>query len=166
MKAISMWQPHGSLLTTGAKPFETRGWKTNFRGPVLIHAALRLNRAEWDFFFRYAKFRWGVGPLFGVPLPDAEIWPSQMPKELERIDYDAIPRGAFIGMGELIDCIPTEKMTKNQCARSRGFGDFSDRRFAWEFADVKRFKTPIPAKGHQGFFYASVDLAGNELLPV
>jgi hypothetical protein len=37
-------------------------------------------------------------------------------------------------------------------------------RFAWEFADVKRFRTPIPARGQQGFFNADVDLTGNELL--
>ena len=79
---------------------------------------------------------------------------------------DAVPRGAFIGLAELIDCIPTEKMTKDQRTRAREFGDFSPGRFAWEVAEVKRFKTPIPAKGRQGFFYGSVDLKDNELIPV
>lgn len=67
-----------------------------------------------------------------------------------------IPRGAFIGIGDIIDCVPTEKMTEEQLVRSRDFGDFTPGRFAWEFTNVKRFKTPIPAKGHQGFFYGSI----------
>ncbi len=33
MKAISIWQPHASLLMLGLKPFETRGWR--FRDPSL-----------------------------------------------------------------------------------------------------------------------------------
>jgi hypothetical protein len=162
MKAISMWQPHGSLLTTGAKPFETRGWSTKFRGPILIHAAARFNRREWLFYMAFPQYRAGLAPLIDMRMDFAyaplKHWIPRM--------MEAIPRGAFIGMAELIDCIPTEKMTAMQMRRSRGFGDFSPGRFAWEVADVKRFKNPIPAKGHQGFFYASVNLAGNELIPV
>jgi hypothetical protein len=160
MKAISMWQPHGSLLTTGAKPFETRGWKTNFRGPVLIHAALRCPQEEIEFFLRRPAYQCGLAPLVGLPMD----WEHRA--TLGRVvKIEDIPFGAFIGMGELIDCIPTEKLTQRQLWRSRGFGDFLAGRFAWEFTDVKRFKTPIPGKGHQGFFYASADLSGNELIP-
>ena len=162
MKAISMWQPHGSLLTTGAKPFETRGWSTKFRGPVLIHAAMRFVRNEWEFYLQFPKFRAGLAPLIDQRMDfdyaPLKRWIPYMMK--------SVPLGAFIGMGELIACIPCEKMTKRQVERSRGFGDFGAGRFAWEFADVKRFATPIPAKGHQGFFYGSVDLRGNELISV
>lgn len=166
MKAISMWQPHGSLLTTKAKPFETRGWSTKFRGPVLIHAAQRLVKSEWEFYLSYLKFRIGLAPLVGKIMDFSFL--DRYPKCLnqrqchssddpEHISFEAIPRGAFIGIGELIDCIPVEKMTYEQRLRSRGFGDFRPGRFAWEFADVRRFKTPIPAKGRQGFFFGHVE---------
>lgn len=146
MKAISMWQPHGSLLTTGAKPYETRSWSTKFRGPILIHAAQHFVRSEFEEILNSRRYRMGLAPLVGQPMDfskwvfmvkDGEIHagvPTPTPEQIW-IDVEsfieAVPRGAFIGM-----------------------------------ADVKRFKTPIPAKGHQGFFYASVNLADNELISV
>lgn len=39
MKAITLWQPWASLIAIGAKKYETRSWKTNYRGPIAIHAA-------------------------------------------------------------------------------------------------------------------------------
>ena len=39
MKAITVWQPWATLLGTGQKHNETRSWRTNYRGEILIHAA-------------------------------------------------------------------------------------------------------------------------------
>lgn len=39
MKAITLTQPWATLVAVGAKRIETRGWKTNYRGPLAIHAA-------------------------------------------------------------------------------------------------------------------------------
>lgn len=49
MKAISLWQPWASAMALGRKRLETRGWSTNYRGPLLIHAAKRWTRAEREF---------------------------------------------------------------------------------------------------------------------
>lgn len=38
MKAITVIQPWATLLATGKKHIETRSWKTNYRGEILIHA--------------------------------------------------------------------------------------------------------------------------------
>lgn len=38
MKAITVLQPWATLLVTGKKHIETRSWKTNYRGEILIHA--------------------------------------------------------------------------------------------------------------------------------
>lgn len=40
MKALTVCQPHGSLMTLGIKPIENRVWRTNFRGELLIHAGI------------------------------------------------------------------------------------------------------------------------------
>ena len=146
MKALSFWQPHGSLLTTGAKPYETRNRRTKVRGEILLHASVRFVRGEWNYYMAHPEYRQGLAPLLGLPLDFTVPAYFIIPK-------DFVPMGAFIGIGELIDCIPTEQMTPEQHLRARGFGDFSPGRFAWEFANVRRFKTPIPAKGHQGFWY-------------
>jgi hypothetical protein len=39
LKAISMWQPWGSLWLSPAKRHETRHWQTRHRGRLLVHAA-------------------------------------------------------------------------------------------------------------------------------
>lgn len=41
MKAISLWQPWATFLVHGLKKIETRSWSTKYRGPLLIHAALK-----------------------------------------------------------------------------------------------------------------------------
>lgn len=44
MRAISLWQPWASLIADGRKRYETRHWSTNYRGPLAIHAAKRIDR--------------------------------------------------------------------------------------------------------------------------
>ena len=146
MKALSFWQPHGSLLVTGAKPFETRGRATNVRGTILIHASQRCVRREMQYYLQYVRYQQGLAPLItGAKIGD-----------IADVIISDLAFGAFIGIGDLIGCHKTEEMTKAQLVRSSLFGNFEPGRFAWEFAHVKRFKKPIPAKGHQGFFYASL----------
>lgn len=36
MKALSLTQPYANLIRDGIKTIETRKWKTNYRGPLLI----------------------------------------------------------------------------------------------------------------------------------
>lgn len=38
-RAISLRQPWASLIIYGLKPVEIRTWQTNYRGPLIIHAA-------------------------------------------------------------------------------------------------------------------------------
>jgi len=44
MKIITARQPWAHLIASGAKNIENRSWATSYRGPVLIHAALQVNR--------------------------------------------------------------------------------------------------------------------------
>ncbi len=41
MKCISLIQPWATLILSGAKRFETRGWRTPYRGPLATHASGR-----------------------------------------------------------------------------------------------------------------------------
>ncbi|HHX17064.1 MAG TPA: ASCH domain-containing protein [Mollicutes bacterium] len=38
MKVITIKQPWASLIAYGYKRYEFRSWKTNYRGPIYIHA--------------------------------------------------------------------------------------------------------------------------------
>ena len=75
---LSLWQPWASLIAIGAKHIETRHWKTDYRGPIAIHAAKRWTQEEIDFAlgssFAYdaltkAGYKWGVSPRQGTDLP-------------------------------------------------------------------------------------------------
>lgn len=44
MKVITLKQPWASLVSYGYKKYEFRSWKLNYRGPILIHAGLGIDK--------------------------------------------------------------------------------------------------------------------------
>ena len=44
MRALSIKEPWASLIASGEKTIETRTWKTNYRGPLLVCASKRPKR--------------------------------------------------------------------------------------------------------------------------
>jgi ASCH domain-containing protein len=44
MKILSIRKPWAYLITRGSKNIENRSWPTNYRGPVLIHASLKIDK--------------------------------------------------------------------------------------------------------------------------
>lgn len=56
MKALSVKQPYADLIACGRKTIETRTWKTNYRGPLLICSSLKCHMDEIPFeFFQYIQ---------------------------------------------------------------------------------------------------------------
>lgn len=41
MKVLTLHQPYASLIVSGLKTIETRGWSTKYRGSLAVHAAAR-----------------------------------------------------------------------------------------------------------------------------
>ena len=140
MKAITIWQPWASLIACGAKKFETRSWKTDYRGPIAIHA--------------------GAKPYLSV----VEGLPEEFQKALKDIfdlRYEILHIGKILATAELVDChnIYKEKNKGAFISKEDGwlwisekeqlFGDWQEGRYAWELANVKMLPKPVPAKGHQ-----------------
>lgn len=48
MKALTLHQPFAWAVSTGLKRIENRGWDTRYRGPLLIHAGLKMEYEEFD----------------------------------------------------------------------------------------------------------------------
>jgi hypothetical protein len=46
LKALTIRQPWAELILRGRKPFELRTWRTKYRGPLVIHAAAKVD--AWD----------------------------------------------------------------------------------------------------------------------
>jgi activating signal cointegrator 1 len=129
MKAVSLWQPWASLWVSERKEHETRHWATSHRGWILVHAAKRI---EFDHDPRLSEILDDeFGPHWGLELP----------------------RGALIGMVDLVTCRETELMpfghekTDDYCC-----GNFEPRRFAWRRRAFRKFDQPIPYRGAQGIF--------------
>lgn len=69
MKALSLRQPWASLIAQGRKEYETRSWRTNYRGPLAIHAARGLTANE-----RQRCAAWDVeAPPLGAIVAIAEL---------------------------------------------------------------------------------------------
>ena len=50
MKVITLKQPWATLVAEGIKKYEFRSWKTNYRGKLLIHAGVGIDKKEMDRF--------------------------------------------------------------------------------------------------------------------
>ncbi len=144
MKSLTLYQPWASLVAMGEKKFETRGWPTNYRGPILIHA--------------------GKKPFKTDSYLDRELYPFADALGLPDIySFDSMPCGSIIAVAELVNClkiVSRVKVSGNQFfARLENeqditrnelyFGDYEVGRFAWELANVHRLAEPIRAKGMQ-----------------
>jgi hypothetical protein len=144
MKALSLWQPHALAIGIGLKPYETRGWSTEYRGPVAIHAAKR----SWT----------EGGP-----------WHTEARQILQ--DYVAkhgsVPWhfGAVVCTADLVSCVRTSELRGRIPAEHEFWGDFTDGedgkgRYAFKLESVKMLAAPIYVRGMQGWF--EVDLGAEE----
>ena len=46
MKALTLKQPWATLISEGLKEYEFRSWNTNYRGKLLIHAGVSIDKEE------------------------------------------------------------------------------------------------------------------------
>ena len=135
-KALSMWQPWASLYGLGFKGFETRGWATNYRGPIYIHAAKKSL----------------VETLDGLPAEVVDLIGDLLPFIPENY-----PKGCLIARGELVACHKmTREFMRDITDVERMLGDWRLGRFAWEIRGLKMLPEPIPYRGAQGLFNVEV----------
>lgn len=141
MKAITIWQPWASLLASGKKKYETRGWPTSYRGPIAIHAAKRQVRKTVD---DLASDRNGSGWNALDRLESLFVRPGAL---------DQLPIGAIVGTAVLTRCNRiTEEFVAGLSPQEIDLGDYTIGRWAWEFENVKELQTPIPVSGKQGLW--------------
>lgn len=165
MKAITVQEPWATLLAIGEKRFETRSWKTNYRGRIAIHASKAMTgegRAlVRDSELLHAAFeRHKINPFTGR-MDDAYPHPSFDSYEWGGLarDWPATllftkSRGRVIAVGSIKDCIPTEEVFRRYrvTVQERRFGDFSPGRYAWLLEYVTYQIVPIAWKGGQGLW--------------
>jgi hypothetical protein len=126
MKAWSLWQPWASLWLSPCKIHETRSWPLKHRGPLFVHAT------------KHIEF-------------------ESLTEELENIldsEFGGhwgmdLPRGALIGMVEIIDCVPVTEV-RDASQDDVICGDWTPGRFAIRRSPTfVKFGRPIPCRGRQ-----------------
>lgn len=125
MKVLSMTQPWAQALFLGLKHYETRSWSTNYRGPLLIHAAKKFPKYAREFAQTERALGRGSGRIAG---------------------------GVIIGKVDLVKIWHTEEIAHRLTGLERLYGDYSPGRFAWEFANPVLLVEPIPYRGALGLF--------------
>jgi hypothetical protein len=94
LPAITLWQPYASLVACGAKTWETRRQRTNYRGRIAIHASSVPRPDE--------------PATVALPAIHDALWPHlgfttrPMPADVS----ERLPRGAIVATAELTDCCP------------------------------------------------------------
>lgn len=149
MKAISIWQPHATLLMLGLKPYETRGWaipRSILGTRVAIHAA----KADGDL-REIAEYL--VGRQAGSERDEGIEAYVRAVSDGGFATLAEMPRGCILGSVVLSDCVPAEAALNHH-----NFGDFSPGRFAWRASEPVLLPTPVPFRGMQGFFDVPSDL--------
>lgn len=64
MKVLTIREPWASLIVNGYKEYEFRSWKTNYRGKILIHTGLKLEKEMVDRFKKY-NLNYILGAIVG-----------------------------------------------------------------------------------------------------
>jgi hypothetical protein len=132
IKALTLTQPWASLIALGAKQIETRSWRTAYRGPVAIHAAVgmppirrgeRMTLGDWEVERDSARSLLLRGPI-------------SHPYRL--------PLGAVVAVAYLVDILPTSECVPGA---DESYGDYSAGRYAWCLSSVSPIRRAVPAKG-------------------
>lgn len=124
MKVLSIKKPFATLIKDGVKIYETRSWKTNYRGEIYIHASLSLSKSERvESANKYLK---------------SEIKPGFILCKCELVD--CIPM-----TDEFIKYI-------NKETSEYDYGLYSEGRYAWKLKVLEVLDEPIPAKGKLGIW--------------
>lgn len=147
-KALTDWQPWASLIITGRKGIETRGWATSYRGVIAVHAAKKLSES-------------------------ARIWTRATPEigAALSVPVEELPVGAMLGTVELVNCqrvvsVITRRNPINGAPHiaailengqevsgpELAFGDYTVGRWAWILRNPRPLAEPMPVRGRQGLW--------------
>lgn len=138
MKALTLTQPWAALVALGAKRFETRSWRTDYRGPLAIHAA-KGYPSDCQELVLYEPFHSVLLRNYGHPFDIAPALRAQ--------------RGLVLATCRLVDCIRiTERFGDALSVQERQFGDYTPGRYAWRLDDIRLLATPVPARGSLGLW--------------
>lgn len=122
MKVLTIKQPWATLIMSGLKEYEFRGWKTKYRGKILIHAGKSLEK-EYAEKFKCYNFEYPLGVILGeATLVDCIKVDENFNNELRNINPLVYGRSNHV------------------------------ENYAWKLEDIVIYEDPIPVKGQLGLW--------------
>ncbi len=128
MRVLTIWHLYAQALASGIKIYETRTWKTKYRGPVAIHTSARPMTAEDKV----------LAQEFGV-------------KGI-KTGYVA----AIADLTECI--LMDEDFITEQTEQERRLGNWQSGNYAWKFENFRKPERDIYLSGRQGLWTVDLDL--------
>jgi hypothetical protein len=135
LRALNLKHPYAQLMLPPFNKQETRTWKTDYRGLVLICASVN-------------------------PYGDRELIQIAGPEQYARIIqllgpkwFNSVKRGSAIAIGRLVDCVPMvshAQMVGEKQIENETFVKFDRTLYVHEYADVTPIKT-FPWRGGLGW---------------
>ncbi|MGN1338448.1 MAG: ASCH domain-containing protein [Candidatus Coprovivens sp.] len=122
MKALTIKQPWASLIIDGYKKYEFRSWKTKYRGKILIHAGMSLEK-DMDLRFSNYNLVYTFGAIIGeADLVDCILVTPEFNEELISIDPIVYGRSNHV------------------------------ENYAWKLENIIKYEEPIYIKGQLGLW--------------
>ena len=127
MKVLTIKEPWASLIINGYKEYEFRSWKTNYRGKILIHAGLSLEKDIASKFIDYG-LSYTKGAIIGeATLVDCILVDEKLNDELYKINPLVYGKSKHVG------------------------------NYAWKLENVIKYNEPIYCKGQLGLWNFDFD---------
>ena len=127
MKVLTIKEPWATLIIEGYKSYEFRSWKTNYRGKILIHAGLSLEKDSEKRFEMY-NLTYQMGNIIG---------------EAELVDCIKVDDKLQDELSNINPLVYAKTSHKNK--------------YAWKLDNVKKYDKKIPVKGKLGLWNYEVD---------
>ena len=122
MKAITIKQPWAELIVSGYKKYEFRSWKTKYRGKILIHAGISLEKDMVSRFKDY-NLEYELGAIIGeATLEDCILVDKEFNEKLKKEDPIVYGRSNHVET------------------------------YAWKLSNIKKYDKPIEIKGKLGLW--------------
>lgn len=145
MKAITLTQPWATLVALEAKVIETRGWGTDYRGVIAIHAAKKFP-SDARYFVTEEPFATALGGLRPAQLPTSVVVAVATITSCRRFNDESLAKiRQYSAIGQLP---PYEG----------DFGNYAAGRYGIRFKDVHRLEAPVDARGMLGLWNVPADV--------
>ena len=123
MRVLTLKQPWASLIMLGLKRYEFRGWKTNYRGEILIHAGKGIEKDGMKRLKKYIPENMPTEKILGkVKLVDCIKTSPEFYEKIQKENKDIYAKTVF------------------------------KQDYAWKIELLEVFDNPIEAKGKLGLW--------------